>query len=119
MSSENTGSQQVVRLNSVDHFGRDIDPETLAAAQIIAPRAIAYAVHLIGCPAQATSLLEEAAATVSRAIRRRTEAGKPAVVNLQAYLFRAFLRRVNVARRRDLAGPGVADVEKASNGTGS
>jgi len=118
--SENTGSQQMVRLHSVDRLGRAIDAETLAAAQAIAERAIQYAVTSIGCPALATSLLEESAAAVSRAIRRRAQVGKPPVLNLQSYLFRAFIRRVNIVRQKEaLASQVVALETGSSNGSGS
>jgi DNA-directed RNA polymerase specialized sigma24 family protein len=111
----------MVRLNSVDRLGRAIDPETLAAAQAIAGRAIQHAVGLIGCPALATSLLEEAAATVSRAVRRKAQLGRPPVLNLQAYLFRSFLRRVNGVRQKEALAARVVAVAEAgsSNGAGS
>src|SRR5713226_5017724 len=120
MSECEFGSQQLV-LNSVDRLGRAIDPETLAAAQAIATRAVQHAVSSIGCPALATSLLEEAAATVSRAVRRREQAGMPPIVNLQSYLFRAFIRRVNVVRQKEVLTSKVVSVEEtgSSNGTGS
>src|SRR5713226_3862985 len=118
---ENDGSQHlVVRLNSVDRLGRAIDAETLAAAEAIADRAIQHAVTLIGCPALATSLLEEAAAAVSRALGRRAQMGKPPILNLQSYLFRAFIRRVNVVRQKEaLASQLVALETGPSNGTSS
>src|SRR5260370_12708458 len=117
MSECEFGSQQLV-LNSVDRLGRAIDPETLAAAQAIAERAVQHAVSLIGCPALATSLLEEAAATVSRAIQRRAQAGEPPILNLQSYLFRAFLRRVNVVRRKEIASQAVSLETGSVNGAG-
>lgn len=88
-------------VNAVDRLGRRIDPSVLAAAEEIAPRAVLYGERLLCDSALATTLLEEAAATVSRAIKLKRDAGTQ-VQNLQAYIFRAFVRRVNKARRRDL-----------------
>jgi DNA-directed RNA polymerase specialized sigma24 family protein len=83
-------------------LGRTIDPPVLAAAEEIAPRAVQYGERLLRDPALATTLLEESAATVSRAIKLKGDAGPARVGNLQAYIFRAFVRRVNKARRKDL-----------------
>ena len=96
------GSRANARLHSVDSQGRPIDPEVLDVAQSIAARAITYAEALIGDPALATSLLEAAAAVVSRSVRGRKQRNRTPVANLQGYLFRAFIRRVNVARRKQL-----------------
>jgi DNA-directed RNA polymerase specialized sigma24 family protein len=96
------GSRAKARLHSVDSRGRSIDPEVLDVAQSIAPRVIAYAEELIGDPALATSLLEESAAIVSRSLRRGTQHGKPPVANVEGYLFRSFIRRINVTRRKQL-----------------
>src|SRR5579859_3344370 len=96
------GSRAKARLHSVDSRGRSIDPEVLDVAQSIAPRVIAYAEELIGDPALATSLLEESAAIVSRSLHRGAQHGKPPVANVEGYLFRAFIRRINVTRRKQL-----------------
>src|SRR5260370_4916277 len=101
MSECEFGSQQLV-LNSVDRLGRAIDPETLAAAQAIAPRAVQHAVSSIGCPALATSLLAEAAATVSRDVRRRAQSGFPPIGNFQSYLFSAFVLSGNGIRQSEV-----------------
>jgi DNA-directed RNA polymerase specialized sigma24 family protein len=53
-------------------------------------------------PAIAASLLEEAAAAVSRAIDRKRNCNQQPVRDVRAYLFRAFLRRVNKAKKRQL-----------------
>jgi len=94
-------------INAVDRLGRRIDAAVLAAAEEIGPRAVQYGERLLRDPALATSLLEESAATVSRAIRLKRNTGAADIRNLQAYIFRAFLRRVNKARRKDplLANP--------------
>jgi DNA-directed RNA polymerase specialized sigma24 family protein len=89
-------------VNAVDGMGRSIDPIVLAATEEVAPRALRYGEKLLRDPAVAATLLEESAATVSRAIRIKSDGGTPRVQNLQAYVFRAFVRRVNKARRRDL-----------------
>ena len=89
-------------INGVDRLGRGIDPIVLAAAEEVAPGALQYGERLLRDPALATTLLEESAATVSRAIRLNGDRGGIGVRNLQAYVFRAFVRRVNKARRRDV-----------------
>ncbi|MGH9792739.1 MAG: hypothetical protein ACRD5W_16150, partial [Candidatus Acidiferrales bacterium] len=89
-------------VNAVDRLGRGIDPVVLAAAEEVAPGALQYGERLLRDPALATTLLEESAATVSRAIRLKSDGGATSVRNLQAYVFRAFVRRVNKARRKDL-----------------
>ncbi|MCI0621606.1 MAG: hypothetical protein L0387_08045 [Acidobacteria bacterium] len=94
--------RMTVQINSIDRLGREIDPAVLAAADEIGPRALQYGERLLRDTALATTLLEEAAATVSRAIKLRGDGGAGGVRNLQAYVFRAFVRRVNKARRRDL-----------------
>lgn len=88
-------------INAVDRLGRRIDPVVLAAAEEIAPRAVQYGEKLLRDSALATNLLEESAATVSRAIGFKSNTGAAGVRNLQAYIFRAFLRRVNRVRRKD------------------
>lgn len=94
--------QDTLQINSVDRLGRAIDPAVLAAAEEIALRALHYGERLLRDPALATTLLEEAAATVSRAIKLKGVANAAGVRNLQAYVFRAFVRRVNKTRRKDL-----------------
>lgn len=94
--------QSSLCVNAVDRLGRTIDPAVLAAAEEIGPRAVQYAERLLRDPALAANLLEESAATVSRAIKLKGDAGAVRVRNLQAYIFQAFVRRVNKARRKDL-----------------
>jgi len=50
-------------------------------------------------PALAANLLEEAAAAVSRALKARNTHVRP-VGDLESYLFRAFLRRLNRTKKR-------------------
>lgn len=89
-------------INGVDRLGRGIDPIVLAAAEEVAPGALQYGERLLRDPALAATLLEESAATVSRAVRLKGNASSDGVRNLQAYIFRTFVRRVNKARRRDI-----------------
>jgi len=89
-----------MRINTVDRLGRSIDPIVWDAAEEIAPRAIRYAEKLLGDPALATDLLEESAAAVSRVLASKNGTGSAPVRNLPPYLFRAFIRRVNRARRK-------------------
>ena len=91
-----------VRVNPVDRLGRRITPPVLRAAEEIGRRAIRHAEKLLIDPAVAANLLEEAAATVSRAISAKPMGQHP-VRDLQSYLFRAFLRRVNKRHKRDLS----------------
>ena len=94
-------TQASVRLHAVDGSGRAIDPVVLEVAQSIAARAIHYAENLIRDTALAASLLEESAASVSCVVRKRAKSRKPAIANIEAYLFRAFIRRVNVAKQKE------------------
>src|SRR2546430_13247111 len=56
------------RVSPVDRLGRPISPLVLGAAEEIGRRAIEHAEKLLIDPAVAAGLLEEAAATVSRAL---------------------------------------------------
>jgi len=96
------GPRDRFQLSPVDRLGRAIDPVILDAAAKIGPRAIAYAEKLIRDPAVAANLLEEAAAAVSRALRRAGGPKSAPIRDLQAYLFRAFIRRVNKVKSRTL-----------------
>ena len=58
-------------LNSVDLLGRTVDPFVLSVAQEMANRAVAYGERLLGDPALALSLYEEAAATVSKTVAKK------------------------------------------------
>lgn len=90
-------------LNSVDLLGREIDPAVLSVAQEIAPRALLNGEKLLGDPALAISLFEEAAATVSKAIKEKEASSKPRIRDLRGYLFRTYLRRINLERKANLA----------------
>jgi DNA-directed RNA polymerase specialized sigma24 family protein len=98
--SRETKSGPPFLLNSVDRFGRQIAPAVMSVSMEIGPRALAYAQNLIGDPALAINYFEEAAASVSAAIEEKKASGAPAVRNLQAYLFRTFIRMVDDAKHK-------------------
>jgi DNA-directed RNA polymerase specialized sigma24 family protein len=89
-------------VSPVDRLGRRISPVVLEAAEEIRRRAIEHAEKLLIDPAVAAGLLEEAAAAVSRAIESKRARGESEVRNLPSYLFRAFIRRVNRGKSRQL-----------------
>ena len=91
-----------VRVNPVDRRGRVINPAVLNAAEEIGRRALRHAERQLIDPAVAANLLEEAAATVSRAMSAKA-VSQPPIKDLQSYLFRAFLRRVNKRHKRELS----------------
>jgi len=91
------------RVSPVDRLGRSISPLVLDAAEKIGRRAMEHAERLLIDPAVAAGLLEEAAATVSRAIASKSRGPQNEVRDLPAYLFRAFIRRVNRTKRRQLS----------------
>jgi len=95
-------SETTPLVHSVDSRGRPIDPDVLNIARLIAARLIRFADELIKDSALATSMLEEAAVSVSRVIRKRTKLNEPPIARIEAYLFRAFIRRVNTARRKQI-----------------
>jgi DNA-directed RNA polymerase specialized sigma24 family protein len=95
-------SEWKVRISSIDSRGRVIAPEVLSVAQEISARALRHAEKLLGDPAIALSVFEESAATVSRVVSAQQRNNNGNIRNLHAYLFRAFLRRVNRLRRREL-----------------
>jgi DNA-directed RNA polymerase specialized sigma24 family protein len=92
--------QEQFRISPIDCHGRVIAPEVMSAANQIGGNALRYAEKVLGDPALALSLFEESAATVSRVLIRQTN-DDCKIRNLQAYLFRAFIRRVNRLRRRE------------------
>lgn len=97
--SDQAGENGAVRVSPVDRRGRPINPAVRTAAEEISRRAILHAERLRVDPAIAANLLEEAAATVSKALEaKKTQEGS--VRDLGSYLFRAFLRRLNRAKKR-------------------
>jgi DNA-directed RNA polymerase specialized sigma24 family protein len=94
-----SGRSATFLLNSVDRFGRTINPRVLAVAHEIGPRAVAYGERLPGDAALTMNLFEESAAAVSEALRRKSKDARP-VRDLSAYLYRTFLRKISLARRK-------------------
>jgi DNA-directed RNA polymerase specialized sigma24 family protein len=92
----------IFRVNPVDRLGRRMSGAVHDAAEQIVHRAIQHGERLRIDPAVAANLLEEAAIRVSRAIDRKRESNEQPVRDLRAYLFRAFLRLVNRAVKRQL-----------------
>jgi len=97
-------------LNSVDLSGREIDPTVLSVANRIAPKAVSYAERLLGDPAIAINLFEQAAASVSEAIKTKQASGS-VVRDLAAYLFRTYMRLVSQTRRKERMLQESLDVE--------
>jgi RNA polymerase sigma factor (sigma-70 family) len=89
-------------LNSIDRLGRPIHPGVLSVAQEISHQALAYAERILGDPAVALNLFEEAAAAVSKAVETKKASGKPPIRDPRAYLFRAYVRRISQERRREV-----------------
>src|SRR5216683_4707275 len=90
------------RISPVDRLGRRIHPSVLDAAEKVGRRAIEHAERELIDPAVAATLLEEAAATVSRALEAKRHCGQNSVRDLPSYLFLAFIRRVNRTKKRQL-----------------
>jgi RNA polymerase sigma factor (sigma-70 family) len=88
-----------LRISAFDQRGRPIVDEVVVAAEKIGPRAIEYANRFLCDPAMAANLLEESAVAVSRIV----SSGRGVTVcNLEAYLFRACIRRINKVKKREL-----------------
>src|SRR5207247_5007808 len=104
------------RVSPVDRLGRKISPVVLDAAEEIGRRAIEHAEKLLIDPAVAASLLEEAAATVSRALASKKNCTQANVRDLPSYLFRAFIRRVDRIKRRQLTQVNNAPVQTLGSG---
>jgi DNA-directed RNA polymerase specialized sigma24 family protein len=92
-----------IQINSVDQYGRAIAPQVLTAAHDIRRRALRLAEKALGDPAIAASILEQTAALVSRALYGSSSVVRnPNVKNLQGYLFRAVVRRIDRLRLKEL-----------------
>jgi DNA-directed RNA polymerase specialized sigma24 family protein len=89
-----------LRISPVDRRGYTIGHPVLVAAEEIGRRAIEHAEQLLFDPAIAATLLEEAAASVSRALLSKRHSHQAGVRDLPSYLFRAFIRRINRAKKR-------------------
>jgi RNA polymerase sigma factor (sigma-70 family) len=90
-------------LNSVDRLGRPIDPSVLSVAQGIAQRALSQAEKLLGDPAVALNLFEEAAAAVSQAVENRKHSTRAPIRDLRAYLLHSFRHRITQERRKQVS----------------
>ncbi|MGB4786293.1 MAG: hypothetical protein WAQ77_16390 [Candidatus Acidiferrum sp.] len=100
-STQDERSQQDCLLNAVTPSGRSIEPCVFLVAQGIANQAVSYAEKFLGDSCVAVNLLEEAAATVSEAIRAKEAAQIAPIRDVRRYLFRVFLRKVAEARRNE------------------
>ncbi len=89
-------------LHSIDRMGRTIDPFVLAVAHEVGPRAASYAERLLGDRALALDLLEESAAAVTQALKRKASGDSRPVRDLAGYLFRTYFRKVNLIRGRQI-----------------
>jgi DNA-directed RNA polymerase specialized sigma24 family protein len=93
----------VLLLNSVDRLGRTVEPSVLSVAQEIASQAVPHGEKLLGDPALALTLFEEAAATVSKTVGEKLASGKPGIRDLRSYLFRVYLRRIGLEKKASLS----------------
>jgi len=66
-------------------------------------RAVSLGEKLLGDPALALTLFEEVAATVSKTLTEKLPAGKARIRDMRGYLFRAYLRRINIQKKTSLA----------------
>ena len=64
--------------------------------------AVSHGERLLGDPALAANLFEEAAATVSKVLKEKVASGKPPIRDIRGYLFRTYLRRISAAKRAQL-----------------
>jgi len=100
-STQDVPSDQQHFLNAVAPSGRSIEPCVFLVAQAIADQAVSNAEKVLGDPCVAVNLLEEAAASVSEAIRVKEAAQIAPIRDVRRYLFRVFLRKVAEARRNE------------------
>ena len=98
---DEVGQKSQASLSPFDHRGQAITPPVLSAAEEISRRAIRHAERISIDPAVAANLLEEAAAAVTRVLNGK-HANQDPIRNIEAYLFRAFLRRLNRTKKRDM-----------------
>jgi DNA-directed RNA polymerase specialized sigma24 family protein len=96
-------SDRYFRISPVDRRGHAINPVVLAAAEDLARRAIRHAERQLVDPALAATQLEQAAATVSRVVEARKRWRQNDVHDLPSYIFRAFIRRINRLKKRQLS----------------
>lgn len=95
------GQNGAIRVSPMDQRGRPISPRVLTAAEEVSRRAIYHAEKLLIDPAVAANLLEETAAVVSRVLQAK-DTDPNSIRDLESYLFRAFLRRINRVKKQEL-----------------
>jgi hypothetical protein len=88
-------------ISPIDSRGRTIAPKVMAVANEISGKALHFGENAVGDPALVLSLFEDSAAAVSRVLAQNQN-GNHKIRDLHAYLFRAFLRRVNRVRKREV-----------------
>lgn len=97
------GSPVPPRISPIDRLGRNIDPAVLAAAEEVYARAVEHGLKLLGDPAVVADALEQVAEVVSRMVRTESPPSEAAKINnLPGYVFRAFVRRVNRIKSRQI-----------------
>lgn len=109
-STKDKYSQKECLLNTIAPSGRPIDPRVFSAAQDIASQAVSYAGKFLADSCTVINLLEEAAATVTDAIRAKEATGIAPIQDVGRYLFRVFLRKVAEARRSEVPFEGASRV---------
>jgi len=107
MTTREPGSEGI---NPVDRLGRKINPEVLRVAEQLRKRLFSYGEKMLGDAAVVANLLEESGAAVSRILQRNPETST-AIRDLQAYLFRVFIRKINRLLRQQ---PQLSNWEVAS-----
>ena len=98
---DQAGPNGAIRVSPMDQRGRPISPSVLTAAQEVSRRAMYHAGKLLIDPAVAANILEEAAAAVSRVLQTKNS-DRNSIRDLESYLFRAFLRRLNRIKKQEL-----------------
>jgi len=98
-------------LSPVDHLGRAIDPDVLAVAQRIGPRALFRGEGILGDPALVLTLLEEVAARTTIVIHGKVLRAEPPIEDLDGYLYLAFIRRVREVKRKRPVLQSLTDME--------
>jgi len=105
-----------IRVSPIDQRGRPISPRVLTAAEGVSRRAIYHAGKLLIDPAVAANVLEEAAAAVSRVLETN-HSDRDSVRDLESYLFRAFLRRLNRIKKQELLTARALELETVRSRT--
>jgi len=95
------GQNGTMRVSPMDQRGRAISPRVLTAAEEVSRRAMYHAGKLLIDPAVAANVLEEAAAAVSRVLQAKNT-DPNSIRDVESYLFRAFLRRLNRIKKQEL-----------------